>query len=64
MMSSIKINRVTEVNLSLKLSEQEASELLYILRHGVTPPRVMPPDTPFSLIVRELATALLAAGVK
>lgn len=60
---SINVSRVVEVNVELTLNEAEAEYLLHFLKSGVTPLRA-PSNTPTPSIVRDLAIALINAGVK
>lgn len=62
-MAAINVNRVVEVSIDLTMGEDEASELLYVLRTAVTPPRA-PSIKPYPTIVRDIADALIVKGVK
>lgn len=60
---AIDVKRIVEVNVEMTLNDQEASDLLYFLKNGLTPSRA-PSITPYSNIVRDLAMALAHQGVK
>lgn len=60
---AITVTRVVEVNIEMTLNEQQASDLLYFVRHGLTPPRA-PSIVPPTNIVQELGNALIQKGVK